>query len=168
MDEKLNIEDALDQAAAEQSPVEAKKKGRKKAVAVEEDSPLGLSEAEMERLEQEAEEEVASELKANMAEEYKKNHKAMLKRKALFRAGKNDVGDDLVEVLIDLPPYCEDIRLDGVIYAVNQTYKMGHNKAAVIKDQIARAWKHQEEVSGSDENKAIYRRSREAKISARG
>lgn len=149
-------------------PAEKKKKADKpKASAVVSTGAPQLTEEEIERLEAEAHEEVAKELKANLAKEYKDNFKASLKRKALFRDADNDEGDDLVPILIDLPTFCQNIKLDGVTYSQGVTYKVGRAKAAVIKEQIYRAHRHEDETSGADANKLAYRRHRRERLSGR-
>lgn len=162
-----DIEELLGESSAEAVASEAKKKtGRKPKAAKPEPTGFALTDEEMSRLEAEAQAEVQEELRANLADEYKKNYKAQLKREALFRKGKDEEGEDLVDVLIDLPSFCPDIRLDGVIYTNGETYKMGRAKAASVKDIIARAYKHQDELDGVDANEAAYRQKRRDRVSA--
>lgn len=125
----------------------------------------GLTQEEMDILDQEAEDETAAEAKAKAAEDYKEQKKLALKKKLLFKAGdENAKGVDLVEIFIDLATHAEDIRLDGVRYLAGRTYPVRPEVARTLLDQMYRSWKHEAEISGQDENKYAGRRSREAKI----
>lgn len=159
----------VETAPAAQAPAAAEKKTRKaKAVVALEksDGPPSLSEDEMARLEEEAREEVEKELKADLAREYKENFKLNLKRKALFKDATDEEGDGMVTILIDLPPFCPDIRLDGVRYFPGQTYTVGQAKAATLREVMARTYRHDDETSGADANRLAYRRQRRDRTSA--
>lgn len=167
----LGLELSGGDSAPEQAPAAAeapKKKAKKEKANVPAttgvNGSLHLTEDEMVRLEEEARKEVEEELKANLAKEYKENFKANLKRKALFRDAENEEGDGMIDILIDLPPFCPDIRIDGVSYLPGQTYRVGKAKAATLVDVMARAYRHDDETSGADANKLAYRRQRRDRV----
>lgn len=53
-----------------------------------------------------------------------------------------------VDITIDLPPFTSIIRVDGREYQQGLTYKFREEQVASIKDIIARAWGHEQEVRG--------------------
>ena len=120
------------------------------------DTPT-LSMAEMKEIEAQAREEVNKELKARLKADFLAKTKADLKKKALFSAGTNAVGDKLERVRIDLPKFSNRITLDGIIYLHGMTYDFTQQQAAVVKETINRQWLHHAEINGLDMNEYLGR-----------
>src|ERR1700676_5292638 len=91
-----------------------------------------LTMAEMKEIEAQAQAEVAAELKANLRKDFLARTKAELKKQVLFKAGTDEKGEVLERILIDLPKFAADIRLDGIIYSHRHSYVFGQARAAVI------------------------------------
>jgi hypothetical protein len=58
--------------------------------------------------------------------------------------------DPEVEVYVNLPEFQDRIVLDSVHYMHGRSYTVSQRKAAVFKEQMARAWRHQAEIEGKD------------------
>ncbi len=67
-------------------------------------------------------------------------------------------GETMVDIVIDLAPYCSEIRIDGVIYFQGHRYTVREGAAAGIAEIMANTWKHQSEIDGKSEN--FYRKTR--------
>ena len=109
---------------------------------------MELSEKEKLALELEASEEVAKEAKAEKRKAFKLAAKQRLKKQALFQAGKDDTGENLTSVLIQLPNFQDEIRLDGMRYINGRVYQVGPGKLAVLNDIMFRGEKHNAEIHG--------------------
>jgi hypothetical protein len=68
----------------------------------------------------------------------------------LFRAGKDDKGEDLEAVLVTLASHTPFLALDGVRYYPGRVYRLNKNTAAVIKEQMFRGELHQNEIDGKN------------------
>lgn len=75
-------------------------------------------------------------------------------------AGETDTGVALWWYKIDLPPSGgEAVRLSGLHYYHGETYKVSAAVLSTLKDIVWRAWAHNAEIMGSNEN--AYRRPQE-------
>lgn len=84
-----------------------------------------------------------------------------------IHAGKNDDGNDMWFFRIDLPPSGgQAIVINGTHYFHREQYKFDTPMLQSVKDIQARAWKHDEQIKGSNEN--AYRRPMERVISGQG
>jgi hypothetical protein len=79
---------------------------------------------------------------------------------------------ELVEVptffyKIDMPP-CggTDLKINGVPYYHGATYEVTLDELQSIKDIVAKCWKHDADIHGTDEN--FYRKPTQNRVSARG
>ncbi len=102
-----------------------------------------LSDAELDRIRQEARKKVEDEL-ASLRKTEKKaamatalDAEVLAQRRAL---GLADHRDDIVEVLIDVAPFAKDITVDGTVYLHGQWYKMDRRKADSVREIMARSW----------------------------
>lgn len=66
---------------------------------------------------------------------------------------KGPLGDEgeLEAVYINFADYIDRITLDGVTYMHGRTYDLPKAKADVVREQMARSWRHQAEIEGKDE-----------------
>lgn len=118
-----------------------------------------LSEDEVAELQLEAEKKVA--------DERKEAAKAQL-RATFEEAARRDVGleEEMVDVHIDLAPYCERVLLDNKAYLQGKTYTVRAGVAAVLGECMQKTWRHQSEIDGKSEN--YYRRMRTTHVSPNG
>lgn len=107
-----------------------------------------LSEKEKLEIEKEAKSEIAKEAKAEKRKEFKAAAKQRLKKKALFQAGKDDEGNDTQPILIQLPNFQDEIRLDGKRYLNGRVYHLNPGTAAVVNEIMFRGAKHNAEIHG--------------------
>lgn len=144
MPKENDVEDALDALvkSAETAKKVSPKKEAKSVISME------LTADEKLAIDAEVEAEIAKELKAEKRKEYKAAKKQALKKQVLFRHGKDEEGEDTELVLITLASHMPYIRLDGEIYYPNRAYRLGKNKAAVIKEQMFRGDLHDNEIHG--------------------
>ena len=65
---------------------------------------------------------------------------------------KGPLGDEgeLTPVYINLAEFVDRITIDGVVYIHGRTYDLPFKKAQVVKEQMARTWRHQAEIEGKD------------------
>lgn len=103
----------------------------------------------------EVEVEAAAEVEKEAKDEAKKALKAKLVRKNKRAAG---LEEEMVDVTVDLAPYCDRILLDNVAFLQGMTYTVGAAKAQVMREICQRTWTHQAEIDGKSEN--FYRRTR--------
>lgn len=69
-------------------------------------------------------------------------------REAAKAAQQGQARGDLVDVSIDLPEYAPGLTLDGVFYCHGTTPRVRRDVAAVLREQVSRAWAHQASISG--------------------
>jgi hypothetical protein len=68
---------------------------------------------------------------------------------------------------IDLPPSGGiDIKINGVAFYHGEQYKITTNTLRMLKDTVAKCWKHEEQIHGSNEN--FYRRPQERVLRGTG
>lgn len=58
---------------------------------------------------------------------------------------------DIESVYINFADFIDRITLDGVVYMHGRTYDLPRAKADVVREQMARSWRHQAEIEGKDE-----------------
>ncbi len=58
---------------------------------------------------------------------------------------------DLESVYINFADFIDRITLDGVTYMHGRTYDLPKAKADVVREQMARSWRHQSEIEGKDQ-----------------
>lgn len=66
---------------------------------------------------------------------------------------KGPLGDEgeVESVYINFADFLDRITLDGVTYMHGRTYDLPKTKADVVREQMARSWRHQAEIEGKDE-----------------
>ncbi len=66
---------------------------------------------------------------------------------------KGPLGDEgeMEEVFINFADFIDRITLDGVTYMHGRQYTLPKSKADVVREQMARSWRHQAEIEGKDE-----------------
>ena len=75
-------------------------------------------------------------------------------------AGEDKDGGDLWHYKIDLPPSGgTDIKINGIPLYHGQQYKLTTPTLQVVKDMVARTWKHEDMIRGTNEN--FYRKPTE-------
>ncbi len=66
---------------------------------------------------------------------------------------KGPLGDEgeMEEVFINFADFIDRVTLDGVTYMHGRQYTLPKSKADVVREQMARSWRHQAEIEGKDE-----------------
>lgn len=118
-----------------------------------------LTEKEKLEIEAEARKEIAAEAKALKRKEFKNSAKKRMQQQAAFRDGKDDAGDDLETITLNLAPVQPNICLDGTRYYHGRSYTKSKAVIAVLKDQMFRGWKEESARLGEDMN-AFYGRQK--------
>jgi hypothetical protein len=118
---------------------------------------LELTAEEIAAIHAEVEKEIAKETKDKLKKELKDSLKSAAKKKALFADGKNEEGENLVSVTLNLASHAPDIKLDGKMYRNGVTYQLTPKTAAVINEIAYRGWLHDAEVHGLDTNEFLGR-----------
>lgn len=92
-----------------------------------------LSEADVARINKEAEKNIQDERKKAASSEY-------LDQQTELERAKYDTKHELVELIIDLPAYTKNMLIDGVYYNHGDTVSVPKHMADSIRDNMARAW----------------------------
>jgi monoamine oxidase len=145
-------------AAAAQLKAEAAREPDPPIEEPEEDGPLQLSESELARIRAEAAKQVAKELAKRNAERMQELMKKTLDEEILAQrraAGLTNHHDDIIEVLIDVAPFDNQIVIDGTVYQHGGWYKMDRRRWESVREIMARGW-DAEDRSGNP-NKKFYR-----------
>lgn len=58
---------------------------------------------------------------------------------------------EIESVYINFADFIDRITLDGVTYMHGRTYDLPKQKADVVREQMARSWRHQAEIEGKDQ-----------------
>ena len=124
-----------------------------------------LTSEDMAEIKAEAAAELKKEQRKSARKEMLARAKADLQREAAALAQQGGPRADMVDLTIDLAPYAADIRLDGRSYPHGKQVRVPRKVAAVLAEQMERSWKHQEGLSGANEN--AYRKPRMATINGR-
>lgn len=118
-------------------------------MAAQGDIDCELTEAEKRKLEADTKKEVAKAIKLAKMKEFKAAAKSRIQKEAMFKEGKDDDGDDLVEVTLTMASYPKWIMLDGKRYHSRlKPYKVKAAIAAVLLDQMDRGWRQEEARRG--------------------
>lgn len=80
-----------------------------------------------------------------------------LEREARIAAQQGSAKGGLIDVTIDIAPYAEDIRLDGISYRHGTTHRVPRNVACVLMEQMQRSWEHEASLHGASDRP--YRRT---------
>lgn len=118
----------------------------------------GLTEAEKLEIEKEAKAEFQKELKAQAKKEFKEAAKRRIKAEAMFSSGKDDSGDELDTVHLELASYPKYIILDGAVYHSGVTYTKKRAVISVLKDQMDRGWRQEAARMGDKVENTMQRR----------
>lgn len=118
---------------------------------------LELTKEEIAIIHAEVEKELAKEAKDKMKKELKDSLKSEAKKKQLFSEGKNESGENLVSVTLNMASHAPDIKLDGQTFRNGVTYQLTQKKAAVINEIVYRGWLHDAEVHGLNMNEFLGR-----------
>lgn len=58
---------------------------------------------------------------------------------------------EIESIYINFADFIDRITLDGVTYMHGRSYDLPKQKADVIREQMARSWRHQAEIEGKDQ-----------------
>jgi len=131
----------------------------------EDESPL-LSAKEIEEAKAKAAERVAAAMKKAAVDKIIADEENRLKRLAGAKTGIADM-DEPVEVTVDLPEFCPDIRINGTIYNHGRTYTVPRHMANGLREIMQRARRHQDVLDGKSMEE-MYRASRPVTLSPAG
>jgi hypothetical protein len=92
-----------------------------------------LNEADISRLNKEAEKKIQEERKKDISEKY-------LAQQTELERAKYEPNHILVEMVIDLPAYTKNMLIDGVYYNHGDIVSVPKHMADSIRDNMARAW----------------------------
>jgi hypothetical protein len=111
-----------------------------------------------------------AEIKAQAREEVAKRRKdkaikTLLDREIRLAEVEHDPDEQLVDILIDLPAFSAYVRLDNVVYFHGILYEVRPVVAATMRDVMARAWEHQNEIDGRKRIGDLTRRMADQRIS---
>lgn len=143
-----------------------------------EEAPLRLGDDELARIRAEAKKKVDAEVAAANSEKRKKLVAKELDAEILRQrkdAGLIDYRDDLLEILIDVAPFSDNIAIDGVIYQHGTWYTVDRRRYDSLREIMARSWDSEEragnpnrkfrrEVAGSMNPMANERRLRDGTL----
>jgi hypothetical protein len=110
-----------------------------------------LTKDEIEALQLEVQKEIDKEAKAKAKEDLKKK---MLLEARVARG----LEEPIVPVLIDLPIYAMDIKLDNRTFLLNHTYDVRASVAAVLYEIMQKTWQHQAVIEGR--SKGFFQKQR--------
>lgn len=147
---------------AKKSDIEFEEIEQNPMVAVE------LTEEEKLSIEAEARKEVAAELKADKKKAFKDAAKRRLKVQSSFRDGKNESGDVVETITLDLAPAQHFICMDGTRYYHGQKYTLPLAKVQAINDMAFRGWKEESARLGEDMAAFYGRRKMNLALGPRG
>jgi hypothetical protein len=100
---------------------------------------------------------IAAEAKKKVLEERRKEAEKLLlaaEMKKFEAEGKPE--EEERSLLVNLPGHAMDVKLDGKAYEHGQTYVVKKRVYDSLKDIIARAWEHEDEIGQA--NNDLYRR----------
>jgi hypothetical protein len=108
----------------------------------------------------EIEADVLAEIEGQERERLKKVYKDQAKEKLRRAKG---LAEEQITLVIDLPGHSKEIRLDGVIYSHGHQFTVPKSVADSLYDVMGRAWDHEEQVGGANQNE--YRKPRSTRVS---
>lgn len=128
-----------------------------------------LSDKEQAQILDEARKEVEDELKARVAADLKRKAKQEILTQ---KQGERMRGEPVEEVFLDLPSFAQvqgygKVVLDGKGYDHGRTHKVPASVASVLRDTMAKAWRHEDERKGNT-NPVEYNRGGARRMSMGG
>ena len=108
-----------------------------------EDMSVTLTEKEKLKLEAQARAEVIKDLKKAESERFLKAAKDRIQAEVMFGSGKDDSGDDLATIQLDLASFPKYIMLDGQVYHSGRSYTKRTAVINVLREQMARGWEQE-------------------------
>lgn len=111
-----------------------------------EEYDISLSDEEKREIEAEVRRQIAIDLKRELKQQYMKDLMYEHKKKA------DPDGRTYEDLLIDLPGHAPNITLDGKTYFHGGIYKFSIHQVRTVKDIMARAWEHENEIGGANRN----------------
>jgi len=107
-----------------------------------------LTDAEKKEIEAQARTEVAASIKNSKMKAYKAQVKKQLLAQQMFSEGKDDKGNNTVDVDLYLASYPKWIMLDGKRYHHGRRYRVKAGVASVLMEQMSRGWEQEEARRG--------------------
>ena len=111
---------------------------------IEDEISTELTAAEKKKIEQEARDEVAVQLKASKAKAYKEQAMRKAQAESLLRNAQNEKGEDMVEIDMDIASHPKFITLDGARYHNGKSYTVTKGVAAVLREVMDRGWEEED------------------------
>ena len=100
---------------------------------------------------------LAAEVQKEIDKEEKDKEREATKKKLLAKAREErGLVEAVEEILIDLPPDGNEIRVNNFSYAQGHIYKVKASVAIMLRDTMQRAWEHQAQIEGR--SKDFFRR----------
>ena len=118
-----------------------------------------LTEKEKLAIEAEVRAEIAKELKAAAKKDFKAAAKLRIQAETMFRSGRDDSGEDLDTIDLQLASYPKFIMLDGTVYHSGKKYTKKKSVIAVLKDQMDRGWRQEAARLGEKMEMVAQRRT---------
>lgn len=116
-----------------------------------------LSDKEIEEARAEARRRVASAMKVAETERFIKEEEERIRRAEGKRTGTADM-DEEVDILVDLPEFCDRLMINGESYWHGYSYKVPRHMANSMRESMQRAHHHQMTIDGKSLEEA-YRRN---------
>lgn len=121
-----------------------------------------LSDIEVAAAKKEARDAVEKERKSTAIKTLIAQETLRLRREEGLVSG-DPVKDEMVQVTIDLPEFCSDITINMEPFYHSHTYRVPRHVANSMKEQMQRAWMHQNEIDGKSQAQDLLSR-REVKL----
>lgn len=115
-----------------------------KEIIIEDEISTELTAAEKKKIEQEARDEVAVQLKASKAKAYKEQALRKAQSESILRNAQNQKGEDMVEIEMDIASHPKFITLDGARYHSGRKYTVTKGVADVLREQMNRGWEEED------------------------
>lgn len=72
-------------------------------------------------------------------------------------AGLTDAGDDVIEFMVNVPPFANDVRIDGKVYQHGTFIRKARREYDSMRDNMARGWES-EDRAGNPNKKFAHER----------
>lgn len=110
---------------------------------------LPVPASDIERISEEERRIIQERASQTVAEERKQAALKQLMEQALeAERRRGTVDEEECDVTIDLPDFADRITVDGASYFHGYTYAVGYHQFQSMREQMARAWQHQDEIDG--------------------
>ena len=106
-----------------------------------------LSNAEYRDAQEKARLLVLKKKRANAREDVIARETARLMREDGLTTGSSEK-DEIVSVLIDLPPFARNVSINGFEYTNGGSYKVPRHVYDTLREQMQRAWAHEDQIEG--------------------